>query len=63
MRGSPSLDWRKSTRCDSGTCVEVALTVDRHVAMRNSTDPDGPVLTFSTDAWSAFIKDIQGGEF
>jgi hypothetical protein len=63
MRGSPSLDWRKSTRCESGACVEVALTVDQLVAIRNSTDPDGPVLTFSKDAWNAFMKDIQGGKF
>jgi hypothetical protein len=63
MRGSSSLDWRKSTRCESGACVEVALTVDQLVAVRNSTEPSGPVLTFSRDAWRAFIEDIQIGEF
>jgi hypothetical protein len=62
VKGNSSLAWRKSTRCESNGCVEVALTTDQHIAVRNSTDPEGPVLTFSKDAWYAFIEDIQGGK-
>ena len=53
--------WRKSTRCDANSCVEVALLPDL-VAIRDSTDPDGPVLSFSPDAWRGFIWSIRAGE-
>ena len=63
MKENPSLVWRKSTRCESNGCVEVALTSDQRIALRNSTDPQGPVLTFSRDTWGAFMEDIRAGKF
>ena len=33
------------------------------VPVRDSKDPDGPVLTFSADAFSAFIAGIKDGQF
>ncbi|MEU5567593.1 DUF397 domain-containing protein [Micromonospora musae] len=50
--------WRKSTRSGSngGNCVEVADNLPDLVAVRDSKDPDGPVLTFSLTAWAAFIR-------
>lgn len=46
----------------NGACVEVA---DCHcgVLVRDSKDPDGPVLSFSTDAWRGFLTDIASGEY
>ncbi|MFI2710858.1 DUF397 domain-containing protein [Micromonospora sp. NPDC018662] len=48
--------WRKSTRSGSngGNCVEVADNLPGLVAVRDSKDPAGPVLTFTPDAWTAF---------
>jgi Domain of unknown function (DUF397) len=37
------------------TCVEVARNVPGVVAVRDSKDPDGPVLTFTPEAWRAFL--------
>ncbi|HEY1642273.1 MAG TPA: DUF397 domain-containing protein [Streptosporangiaceae bacterium] len=56
--------WRKSTRSNSGgNCVEVARNLPGVVAVRNSKQPGGPVLRFSPAQWSAFLTDVQAGEF
>jgi hypothetical protein len=48
--------WRRGSRSGSsgGQCVEVAAARDR-VAVRDSKDPAGPVLTFAPTAWRAFL--------
>ncbi|WP_173083675.1 DUF397 domain-containing protein [Phytohabitans rumicis] len=51
--------WRKSSRCDSSTCLEVARVADR-VIVRDSADPSGPTLTFSPGDWTAFIRTVIG---
>jgi hypothetical protein len=52
--------WRKSTRCESSGCVEVA-EADGRVMVRDSTDPHGPVLTFSRQSWAAFVAAVRLG--
>jgi len=55
--------WVKSTRSTSnGNCVEVASTATG-VAVRDSKDPDGPVLRFSAESWQRFIDHIRAGSF
>jgi len=51
------LAWRRSTKCASGSCVEVAKT-DGRVLVRNSDEPD-TVVSFSLDEWSAFIDGAE----
>jgi Domain of unknown function (DUF397) len=48
-------NWRKSSYSgdNGGECVEVA-SADA-VLVRDTTDRTGPVLTFTVDAWRAFI--------
>jgi hypothetical protein len=50
--------WRKSTRSgdNNGACVEVADNLPGVVAVRDSKDPAGPVLTFTPAAWSGFVR-------
>ncbi|QLQ38598.1 DUF397 domain-containing protein [Micromonospora robiginosa] len=49
--------WRKSTRSGTqGDCVEVAGNLAGVVGVRDSKDPAGPVLTFTPDAWCAFVR-------
>ncbi|NES29164.1 DUF397 domain-containing protein [Micromonospora terminaliae] len=54
--------WRKSTRSNGsgGACVEVAGNVPGVVAVRDSKDPAGPVLTFGPAAWRAFLTRVAG---
>ncbi|MEV4755328.1 DUF397 domain-containing protein [Micromonospora sp. NPDC049559] len=49
--------WHKSTRSgtNGGECVEVADNLPGVVAVRDSKDPAGPALTFTSTAWAAFI--------
>jgi hypothetical protein len=59
----PVTAWRKSTYSnDSGNCVEVRLT-DPAVALRDTKDRDGPVLTFGLEDWRAFTVAVRDGEF
>lgn len=57
--------WFKSTRsgpnCDN--CVEVAFLAGGATAVRDSKNPDGPVLTFTPDEWDAFVEGAKDGEF
>jgi len=55
--------WRKSSVSgNNGACLEVAKTQDGR-AVRDSKDPDGPVLTFTQTEWIAFIAGAKAGEF
>ncbi|GGL32838.1 DUF397 domain-containing protein [Planomonospora parontospora] len=57
--------WRKSSLSNGngGACVEVADNLSGVVAVRDSKDPQGPVLVFSTVDWRAFTAGIRNGEF
>ena len=47
--------WRKSSysSTDGGQCVEVGK--DGLIFVRDTTDRDGGTLSFTAEAWSAFI--------
>ena len=56
--------WVKSSLSFSnGNCVEVADLPGRTIGLRNSRDPEGPVLRFTPDEWHAFLGGAQNGEF
>ena len=58
----PRTQWRKSTRSggDHTECVEVAaIRTSRLVAVRDSKNPDGPVLAFTPAEWTAFLSGIK----
>ncbi|SCG80591.1 DUF397 domain-containing protein [Micromonospora rifamycinica] len=52
--------WRKSTRSNGGggACVEVADNLSGVVAVRDSKDPDGPVLAFGPATWQQFVSSV-----
>lgn len=54
--------WRKSTYSQPAgdDCVEVA-SVAEGCAVRDSKDPRGPVLAFTSHAWSAFVRTAKTG--
>jgi hypothetical protein len=52
-------EWKKSSFSGAGNdCVETRL-VGSTVEIRDSFDPAGTVLTFSTDAWRAFLDTMK----
>ena len=53
--------WRKSSYSGNGggDCVEVARSLPGVVAVRDSKNPDGPILTFSRDEWASFITRLR----
>ncbi|WP_405359530.1 DUF397 domain-containing protein [Kitasatospora sp. NBC_00085] len=55
--------WRKSTYSNGqGDCIEVVDGIPGAVPVRDSKDPHGPALTFTADAWRAFITAIHTGD-
>ena len=59
-----AVGWQKASYSGSagGNCVEVARGVPATVAVRDSKDPDGPVLAFSAGDWQAFTARIKSGD-
>src|SRR5260370_35376723 len=68
--------WHKASYSgnNGGGCVEVSATHDtvrvQHKAnedllylVRDSKDPSGPRLAFTTTEWDAFIAGVKDGEF
>ncbi|MEQ4301233.1 DUF397 domain-containing protein [Plantactinospora sp. B6F1] len=56
-----NVEWRKSSRSNSngGDCVEVAGELAPGVVgVRDSKDREGPVLTFGSSAWRAFVRGV-----
>ena len=53
--------WRKSTRCGSSACVEIAMT-ESAILMRDSKDLNVPALHFSKNSWVDFVSAIRNGE-
>lgn len=55
--------WRKSTRSQqSGQCVELAK-VDGVIGVRDSKEPNGPILVFTVEEIAAFLDGATKGEF
>jgi hypothetical protein len=46
---------------NGGQCVEVGRGLPGLVPVRDSKDPDGPVLTLSPAAWRSFLAAVTTG--
>jgi hypothetical protein len=62
---SSTATWVKSTYSngDGGNCVEWApsCAASGVVPVRDSKDPAGPALSFTREAWTAFVAAVAGG--
>jgi hypothetical protein len=63
MEAAVDLSWRKSSYSGNGggTCVEVASRLPGGIAVRDSKDPDGPVLALQPASWRALTDAIKAG--
>lgn len=58
------IEWIKATdSLANGECVEVATLPDGTIGLRDSKDPEGPVLTFTRREIDAFVRGAIAGEF
>jgi hypothetical protein len=55
------ISFRKSSFSEQGDCVEVGKV--ELFGVRDSKDPEGPVLWFTRTEWEAFRKGMLAGEF
>lgn len=57
--------WRKSSYSsgNGGNCVEIADNLPGVVAVRDSKNPDGPVLTLTSAQWRSFAAGVKLGKF
>lgn len=58
------IEYRTSSFCNFGGCVEVGLAPDGSVAVRDSKDPErAATLVFDRAEWTAFVRGVRAGEF
>jgi hypothetical protein len=62
MPNGKQMTVRFLTACENGTCVEVAFLANL-VLMRDSKDPDGPVLAFTRTEFAEFKAGLLRGDF
>ncbi|GLW09667.1 transcriptional regulator [Microtetraspora sp. NBRC 13810] len=56
--------WRKSARSNNGgNCVEIAELSSGRIGMRDSKDPHGTALIFTSGEWQTFVAGIKAGQF
>lgn len=56
------LEWTKAAASGTGNCIEVSA-YQHHVLVRDSKDPHGPIVCFTSARWSDLLIGIRGGDF
>ncbi|GAB2326614.1 DUF397 domain-containing protein [Streptomyces griseoincarnatus] len=52
--------WRVSSYSGGqGECVEVAHNIPTLIPVRDSKRPTGPIITFTSHAWRAFVNHLS----
>lgn len=56
-----SQDWTTSSHSEpnGGNCVQARHPDADRVQIRDSKDPDGPVLTITPDTWNSFTTHVK----
>ena len=57
-------EFRTSSFCSFGNCVEVGLAADDGAVLVRDTKDGGQVaLSFTAEEWTAFVAGVKAGEF
>jgi hypothetical protein len=57
-------EFRVSSFCNYGDCVEVGQSPDGSWIVRDTKDAErATALRFTTDEWAAFVRGVKAGEF
>jgi Domain of unknown function (DUF397). len=57
-----SFTFVRSSQCDTGACVEVAIPAGQDLVVVRSSQ-SGDSVVFTKFEWEAFIKGAKAGEF
>ncbi|MDH6139250.1 hypothetical protein P3T35_001250 [Kitasatospora sp. GP30] len=56
--------WFKSSHSNNGgECVEVSASLPNAVPVRDSKNPEGPALVFTSQGFAAFVRGVKSGTF
>lgn len=58
LPGNGDLDQEQSQRPDGGDCIEIAPAIPDVVPVRDSKNPEGPVLLIPHAAWRSFVAAV-----
>jgi hypothetical protein len=56
-------EFKISSYCNFGGCVEVGRTPVGAVLVRDTKDRAQQALAFTDDEWTAFVAGVKAGEF
>lgn len=59
---SDNTEFRRSSRCSGGGCVEVAHK-SAGILVRDSKAGDDIQLSFTLEEWNSFVAGVREGEF
>jgi hypothetical protein len=57
------IEFRVSSFCSYGDCVEVGRADDGAVLVRDTKDRAQQALAFTDEEWAAFVAGVKAGEF
>lgn len=57
------VQYRTSSFCSVGGCVEVGRLPNGRVALRDGKEPERAPLIFTAQEWAAFVAGVRQGEF
>lgn len=57
------IDYKVSSFCSLGNCVEVGVAPDGAIAVRDSKAPEVGPLLFTPEEWRSFVAGVRNGEF
>jgi Domain of unknown function (DUF397) len=61
MEAVDSATWRKSSKSggNGGSCIEAGIASPGRVLVRDTTDRDGEVLSFTAESWRVFTDALK----
>ena len=57
------IEFRVSSFCSFGNCVEVGRTAEGAVLVRDTKNRAQEALAFTDEEWAAFVAGVKAGEF
>ena len=57
------IEFKISSFCNFGGCVEVGRTDEGAVLVRDTKDRAQEALAFTGEEWTAFVAGVKAGEF